>query len=77
MLTIWWSIVSHSYDNDKQIEKLGEGTYGKVYKVRHRGNGAIMALKKIRLEHEDEGMPTTAIREISLLRELKHQNVVQ
>ena len=36
-----------------------------------------MALKRIRLEVEDEGIPSTALREISLLRELKHENVVE
>lgn len=35
-----------------------------------------MAMKKIRLESDDEGIPSTAIREISLLKELKHPNVV-
>ena len=38
--------------------------------------GAIIALKKIRLEQEEEGVPSTAIREISLLKELRHVNVV-
>ncbi len=32
--------------------------------------------EKIRLESEDEGVPSTAIREISLLKELKHPNIV-
>ncbi len=36
-----------------------------------------MALKKIRLEAEDEGVPSTAIREISLLKEMKDENVVR
>jgi serine/threonine protein kinase len=34
-------------------------------------------MKKIRLEAEDEGVPSTAIREISLLKELKHHNIVR
>ena len=39
--------------------------------------GEIIALKKIRLEAEDEGIPSTAIREISLLKELQHPNLVR
>merc|ERR1719265_2076606 len=37
----------------------------------------IVALKTIRLEAEDEGIPSTAIREISLLKELQHPNIVR
>ena len=58
-------------------EKLGEGTYGIVYKCRDLVTGQIVALKKIRLEKEDDGVPSTAIREISLLKGLKHPNVVE
>ena len=50
----------------QKMEKIGEGTYGIVYKARDRVSGEIIALKKIRLEAEDEGIPSTAIREISL-----------
>lgn len=59
-----------------KIEKIGEGTYGVVYKGRHKKTNRIVALKKIRLESEEEGVPSTAIREISLLKELVHPNVV-
>ncbi|KAJ3116476.1 Cyclin-dependent kinase 2 [Phlyctochytrium bullatum] len=64
-------------DGFELIDKIGEGTYGVVYKARDRHSGAIVALKKIRLESEDEGVPSTAIREISLLKELNHPNVVK
>uniref|UniRef100_A0A336MMZ1 CSON002338 protein n=1 Tax=Culicoides sonorensis TaxID=179676 RepID=A0A336MMZ1_CULSO len=60
----------------QKIEKIGEGTYGVVYKARNKVTGQIVAMKKIRLESEDEGIPSTAIREISLLKELKHTNIV-
>lgn len=59
-----------------KIEKIGEGTYGVVYKGRHKNTNKLVALKKIRLESEEEGVPSTAIREISILKELQHPNVV-
>jgi len=64
-------------DRYEKIEKVGEGTYGVVYKARDLGTNLIVALKKIRLEAEDEGVPSTAIREISLLKELKDDNIVR
>ncbi|KAF8628971.1 hypothetical protein AX15_003611 [Amanita polypyramis BW_CC] len=64
-------------DRYAKIEKVGEGTYGVVYKARDTGSGQVVALKKIRLEAEDEGVPSTAIREISLLKELKDDNIVR
>lgn len=48
-----------------------------MYKARDVKSGNIVALKKIRLEAEDEGVPSTAIREISLLKELKDDNIVK
>lgn len=59
-----------------KIEKIGEGTYGVVYKARDTVANQIVAMKKIRLEAEDEGVPSTAIREISLLKELKDKHIV-
>ena len=54
------------------------GTYGVVYKARDLAHqNRIVALKKIRLEAEDEGVPSTAIREISLLKEMKDLNIVR
>lgn len=61
----------------QKLEKIGEGTYGIVYKAKDRITNQIIALKRIRLEAEDEGIPSTAIREISLLRELRHPNIVR
>ena len=55
---------------------VGAGTYGVVYKAKHKVTNELVALKKIRLENEDEGVPSTAIREICILKELVHPNVV-
>ncbi|XP_072501862.1 cyclin-dependent kinase 3 isoform X1 [Notamacropus eugenii] len=68
---------SASMDVFQKVEKIGEGTYGVVYKARNRQTGQLVALKKIRLDSETEGVPSTAIREISLLKELKHPNIVR
>lgn len=66
-----------SLDKYQKLEKLGEGTYGIVYKAQNLETGEFVAIKKIRLEKEDDGVPSTAIREISLLKNLKHPNVVE
>jgi serine/threonine protein kinase len=60
----------------QRIEKIGEGTYGVVYKAKDTQTDKLVALKRIRMEHDDEGVPSTAIREISLLKEVQHPNIV-
>jgi len=64
-------------DAFQKLEKIGEGTYGVVYKAKDKESGRTVALKKIRLDTESDGVPSTAIREISLLKELNHPNVVR
>ena len=41
-------------DDFIRIEKIGEGTYGVVYKGKNKKTGEIVAMKKIRLESEEE-----------------------
>eukprot|EP00094_Tigriopus_californicus_P002928 TCALIF_02822-PB protein Name:"Similar to CDK17 Cyclin-dependent kinase 17 (Homo sapiens)" AED:0.13 eAED:0.13 QI:0/0.8/0.72/1/0.5/0.54/11/742/1059 len=62
-------------DTYTKLDKLGEGTYATVFKGKSRLTDNLVALKEIRLEHE-EGAPCTAIREVSLLKDLKHNNIV-
>ena len=58
------------------ICQVGEGTYGQVYKAKEAASGDIVALKKVRTDHEKEGFPITAVREIKILRQLRHPNIV-
>ncbi|KAL8734943.1 MAG: hypothetical protein Q9166_001295 [cf. Caloplaca sp. 2 TL-2023] len=58
-------------------EKLGEGTFGEVYKARSTKDGHIVALKKILMHNEKDGFPITALREIKLLKMLSHPNILR
>jgi len=69
-------------DMYKIVDKVGEGTYGEVYKATPPPemaleSGELLALKKVRLENEKEGFPITAVREIKILRQLKHKNIIK
>lgn len=55
---------------------VGQGAYGKVFKARERTTGALVALKKIKSEHAQDGFPVTGLREVKLLQSLKHDNVI-
>ncbi|KAK9164839.1 hypothetical protein Scep_000030 [Stephania cephalantha] len=67
---------SSAMDAYEKLEKVGEGTYGKVYRAREKATGKIVALKKTRLPEDDEGVPPTTLREISLLRMLSTDPLV-
>ncbi|XP_045136500.1 cyclin-dependent kinase 14-like isoform X4 [Portunus trituberculatus] len=58
-----------------KLDQLGEGSYATVYKGYSNLTNQVVALKEIRLQ-EEEGAPFTAIREASLLKQLKHANIV-
>lgn len=60
-----------------QIERIGKGAYGTVFKARDAHTGQTVALKMITLVPGTEGVPCTAIREIAILSQLTHKNVVR
>lgn len=64
-------------DKYTKMEKLGEGTYGTVYRAKNNATGQIVALKKVKLHDEDEGIPSTTIREVSLLQTLEHPSIIK
>jgi len=67
--------VNELYEN---ISKVGSGTYGEVNKARLKSDPSqIVALKKIKDESETEGFPITALREISILQQCDHPNIVR
>ena len=61
--------LSHRYE---YLSKLGEGTYGIVYKAMDLKIMKEVAIKDIKIDHCDDGIPSTAIREIAVLQELRN-----
>ena len=59
------------------IKALGQGTWGVVHMAKQKSTGKNVALKKIKSERPEEGINFTAIREIKLLREFKHENIIE
>jgi serine/threonine protein kinase len=59
------------------VHQLGAGTYGEVYKARDMRSGDFVAMKRIKLSTEEEGTPSSTLREISTLKALIHPNIVQ
>ena len=72
-----WSLrdLTDAYTMEHQI---GEGVYGKVHRARDVVTNEEVALKKVKtdLTMEKEGFPITALREIQILKELAHNNIV-
>ncbi|CAG9583573.1 cell division related protein kinase 2 [Leishmania major strain Friedlin] len=65
-----------SLDRYNRLDVLGEGTYGVVYRAVDKITGQYVALKKVRLDRTEEGIPQTALREVSILQEFDHPNIV-
>lgn len=60
-----------------KLDRLGDGTYGVVYKAESNATGKAVALKRMNPAPEEDGVPATTIREIALLRKMDHVNVVK
>ncbi|KAF9930669.1 Cyclin-dependent kinase 10 [Linnemannia zychae] len=67
---------SRIVDDFEKLNKVGEGTYGVVYRARDKKTNEIVALKRIRMERENDGLPISSLREIKLLKTLRHDNIV-
>lgn len=65
-----------------KLEKIGSGAYGVVFRARDRRDHTLVALKKIVInkghdDAEEEGVPSSTLREIGLLKDLNHPNVLR
>lgn len=61
----------------EKLNRIGEGTYGIVYRARDLRTNEVVALKKVRMDKEKDGIPVSSMREIRLLLHLRHPNLVE
>ncbi|KAI3444893.1 hypothetical protein Pfo_001558 [Paulownia fortunei] len=64
-------------DRYKKLERIGKGGFGEVYRCHDLQKDAIVAMKWIPYDSKDGGVPCSVLREISVLKELDHGNVVR
>ncbi|XP_067634450.1 cyclin-dependent kinase 10 isoform X1 [Eurosta solidaginis] len=60
----------------EKLNRIGEGTYGIVYRARDTRNNDVVALKKVRMDQEKDGLPISGLREIMILKACNHENIV-
>ncbi|XP_055686872.1 cyclin-dependent kinase 10 [Lutzomyia longipalpis] len=68
---------SRSVSEFEKLNRIGEGTYGIVYRARDTKTNEIVALKKVRMDQEKDGLPISGLREIMILKTCQHENIVQ
>ncbi|CAD7091803.1 unnamed protein product [Hermetia illucens] len=61
----------------EKLNRIGEGTYGIVYRARDTKSNEIVALKKVRMDQEKDGLPISGLREIQILMACNHENIVR
>ncbi|KAI2612949.1 kinase-like protein [Hypoxylon fragiforme] len=72
-----WS-KSRSVENYDKLNDIEEGSYGWVARAREIKTGKVVALKRLKLDSSDTtGLPDTGLREIQILKDCEHRNIVQ
>ena len=63
-------------ENFEILEKLGEGSYSTVYKVKRKIDNEIYALKKVKLLNLNEKEKTNSLNEVRILASIKSKYVI-
>ena len=59
------------------LNNIEEGSYGMVSRARVKNTGEVVALKRLKMEHTNDGFPVTGLREIQTLMASRHNNIVK
>lgn len=73
-----WGMARNVEEEYDKLNDIEEGTYGWVARATERRTGNIVALKRLKLDANDRGgLPVTGLREIQILKDCRHRNVVE
>jgi len=65
-------------DKYERLDKIGSGVFGTVYQARNRQTGETVAVKHLVFDDDfNDGVPAHVIREVCILRDFEHKNVVR
>ncbi|KAE8827059.1 hypothetical protein HRS9139_08231 [Pyrenophora teres f. teres] len=70
-----WNPCRHT-SNFETLNHIEEGSYGWVSRARDISTSSVVALKKVKMDYNQDGFPITALREISILQRCRHPNIV-
>ena len=70
-----WGPCRH-VDNYEKLNHIEEGSYGWVSRAKDMATGEVVALKKLKMENANDGLPVTGLREIQTLMESRHPHIV-
>jgi cell division cycle 2-like len=70
--------ICRSVERYSKLNDIEEGTYGWVSRAKDTATGTVVALKRLKAEPSDRnGLPVTGLREIQILRDCSHDNIVK
>jgi len=58
------------------LHRIGEGTFGEVFKAKSITTGKVVALKKIRIPNVEHGIPISLVREVKALQQIRNPHVI-
>ncbi|XP_065212772.1 cyclin-dependent kinase 2-like [Planococcus citri] len=71
-----YKLHGNAYPEYEVLLKIGDGTYGNVYKAKHKKSGEIVAFKEFICDDAIEELPKPAVSEIDAYKQLKHDNII-